>query len=135
MSTDWYYSSNGKRVGPISESEIRTLAATGRITASDLVWETGQPNWIPAASVPGLFPGPPPLPSTGQPQGSASGNRKWLVISIVGGVLLLVLVSLQSMMSNHNRRRQEAIDFHRNEARRGMERVDDLFRQFEGEKK
>lgn len=30
MSTDWYYSSKGNKVGPVSESKIRSLAAAGK---------------------------------------------------------------------------------------------------------
>jgi hypothetical protein len=131
MSTDWHYSSKGKKVGPVSESEIRSLATSGRLSASDLVWQTGQPDWVPASSVPGLFPGPPPLPSSGRTHVRPSGNKKWVVLGIIGGVLLLVFVSLQSMIHNHNRRRQAAIDFHGNEARRSLERVDGLFNELE----
>jgi hypothetical protein len=131
MTTAWYYSENGKRVGPVSESEIRTLASTGQITPSGLVWRTGQPDWIPAASVPGLFLGPPPLLTPSQRQTRRSGNKKWLVLGIIGGVLLLAFVSLQSMINSHNRRRQEAIDFHGDEARRSMERVKGLFDELE----
>lgn len=135
MSTEWYFSSKGQRVGPVSESELRSLVASGRISASDLVWQTGQPDWVPASSVPGLFQGPPPLPTDSHKQTSGSGHKKWVVLGIIGGVLLLVFVSLQSMMNNHNRRRQEAIDFHRNEARRGMERVEGLFDELERSKR
>ncbi len=131
MTTGWYYSSHGERLGPVSESEIRSLAASGRIAASDLVWQLGQPDWIPAASVPELFPGPPPLPSAGSSQGPKAGSKKWLVVGIIGGVLLLVFMSLQNMMNNHNRRRQEAIDHHRNEVRRSIERVDELFNELD----
>jgi hypothetical protein len=135
MSTDRYYSSNGKRLGPVSETELRNLAATGRITASDLVWRTGQPSWIPAASVPGLLPGPPPLPTRGHPQRTKTGKTKWVVLGVIGGVILLVFVSLQSMMNNHNRRRQGAIDHHRNEAQRSMERVDGMFNELESNRR
>jgi hypothetical protein len=127
MSTDWYYNSNGQRMGPVSESEIRSLAATGRLSGPDLVWQAGTPDWVPASSVAGLFSGPPPLPSSGRTQAQPSGNKKWIVLGTIGGVLLLVFASLQGMMNNHNRRREEAIDFHRNEARRSLERADSLF--------
>lgn len=35
MSADWYYSSKGKKVGPVSESEIRSLATSGRLSATN----------------------------------------------------------------------------------------------------
>jgi len=113
----------------VSEREIRTHAAAGRLTASDLVWRTGQPNWVSASSVPGLFAGPPPLPSTSHIQPKAAGNKKSLVLGIIGVALLLVVASLQSMMNNHNRRRQEEVDFHGNEARRSLERAEEMLDQ------
>lgn len=130
----WYYSLNGEQVGPVSERDIRALVSNGQITASDLVWQTGQRNWVPAAAMPGLFPKPPPLPPPGRPQARESRNKKWILIGIVGGALLLLFVSLKTMMDNHNRRRQEAINFHRDETQRSLERVDDLFQQFDGKK-
>jgi uncharacterized membrane protein len=34
----WYYAINQERFGPVDESEIRNLIATGKIKKSDLVW-------------------------------------------------------------------------------------------------
>lgn len=62
MNKDWYCSLTEEQIAPVSETESRSLGVTGRLAASGLVWQARQPNWIPAASVPELFPGPPPLP-------------------------------------------------------------------------
>lgn len=64
----WFYSSSGVQNGPVSEDDLRSLAASGRLLPTDLVWTAGMPSWQPAASIPGLLPaasaGPPPLPSS-----------------------------------------------------------------------
>jgi hypothetical protein len=129
MSTEWYYSSSGQKVGPVSENQIRQLAASGKLAASDLIWRAGQPNWVSAGSVPGLFPGPPPLPTAGHSQPTGSGSNKWVVLGVIAGILLLVFMSLQSMMNSHNRRRQDAIDVHRREAADALRRAEDGLRQ------
>ena len=64
----WYYASSGVQNGPVSEEELRSLAASGRLLPTDLVWSAGMSGWQPAASVPGLLParpagGPPRLPA------------------------------------------------------------------------
>jgi putative ABC transport system ATP-binding protein len=53
----WYYqSSDQKELGPISLDELQGLARTGAIRPNNLVWLEGTSKWLPAASVPGLFP-------------------------------------------------------------------------------
>jgi len=58
---DWYYSEHGELRGPVSEAEMRDLAARGIVSHDTLVWRTGMPQCVPAASVAGLL-SPPPLP-------------------------------------------------------------------------
>jgi hypothetical protein len=64
MATEWFYSHDGDRRGPVSEAEIKALAADGRLHADDLVWRAGMEAWMAAAQVPGLLPpgSPPPIP-------------------------------------------------------------------------
>lgn len=81
--------------------------------------------------MPGLFPGPPPLPSTVHPQNTGLGNKKWTVLGIIGGASVLVFVTLQGMMNNHNRRRQEASDCHCNEVQRSLEQVERSLEEYE----
>lgn len=142
MAAAWYYSKNGQKIGPVDEAEIRRLAQTGRLAPADLVWRTGEANWAQAASIPGLFPGPPPLPSVsvGQvgpqfaapvlrnPQPGRSGGTKWVIMGVAGVVALGVFLALQGMMNSHNRRRQDAIDFHRREAADALRRAEDSLR-------
>lgn len=52
----WHCSVGGQQYGPISEEELRSWAAQGRVKATDLVWTEGMAEWAPASSVQGLLP-------------------------------------------------------------------------------
>jgi len=60
----WYYAKtgavDGQQVGPVSWEQLVSLAQTGALTASDLVWNPEYPSWVTVAEVPGLL--APPLP-------------------------------------------------------------------------
>jgi len=65
--TEWYYSSAGQQLGPVSPKELKELATSGQLAPTDLVWREGMPEWKPASSVKGLLAttsqsAPPPLP-------------------------------------------------------------------------
>ncbi len=49
---EWFYAKGRNRLGPISESELRTMLATGRVSGGDLVWNDSLEDWIAAASLP-----------------------------------------------------------------------------------
>jgi hypothetical protein len=69
MAQEWYYAQGDRKVGPISEAELKELAATGKLSAGDLVWKDGLPDWRPAGRLKGLPfrpGGPPPIPSGGE---------------------------------------------------------------------
>jgi|GEM_PF-1199166 len=68
---EWYYAKENRRLGPVDERELRSLAVSGEILPSDLVWREGLRDWIEARKMEGLFPNsnqimrvsvPPPLP-------------------------------------------------------------------------
>lgn len=60
----WHYSVGGERFGPVTEAQLRLLAATGRLHPEDMVWRDGMPDWLPASKIPALFNSvPPPLPA------------------------------------------------------------------------
>lgn len=66
---NWYYASEGKQIGPISESELQALVQSGVIRPDTLVWREGLTNWLPysqagqaAASAPSAMP-----PATSDP--------------------------------------------------------------------
>ena len=60
---NWYYEKAGQRMGPVPETELDRLIASGEINAATLVWSEGMANWTPlgqarpAASGPTLAPG------------------------------------------------------------------------------
>jgi hypothetical protein len=65
-SAQFYYSANGKPVGPVSLDEIQAKIAAGTITPDTLVWKTGAPNWVAAkemSEVAALFGSKAPSPA------------------------------------------------------------------------
>jgi hypothetical protein len=46
----WYYSQNGKPVGPLDEPQTFALIGQGTIKPADLVWTEGMPQWLSAAA-------------------------------------------------------------------------------------
>ena len=80
METQWYYSENNQRRGPVTEEELKQLAASGQLKPTDKVWKKGMGSWGPASAVAGLFPPsineePPPLPVDGLPPPLAESDR------------------------------------------------------------
>lgn len=64
---EWWYVSDGQKVGPISGAELSALLINGKIDSSTLVWSPGLHEWKMARDVNGLVPpelSPPPLPET-----------------------------------------------------------------------
>lgn len=44
-STSYYISRDGKQYGPFSESKIREMMQSRRVTASDYIWTEGMSQW------------------------------------------------------------------------------------------
>ena len=64
---EWFYSQDGKQVGPITYQQLQTLAASGRLDRGDPVWSSREADRKPASTLTSLFPTsqptiPPPLP-------------------------------------------------------------------------
>ena len=60
MADQWYYAQEGQRRGPISEDELKRLASSGQLKATDKVWTKGITAWQPASEIEGLIPPPDP---------------------------------------------------------------------------
>jgi Interferon-induced transmembrane protein/GYF domain 2 len=60
----WYYSKNGTQLGPITEAELRSKIAFGEVSATDMVWKDGMPDWLQAGKVEGFSLSAPSLTST-----------------------------------------------------------------------
>ncbi len=48
---DWYFSEANQRLGPVDDSEFRSLRESGRIGPDTLVWRSGMPDWQPLSTV------------------------------------------------------------------------------------
>jgi hypothetical protein len=55
MASAWFYEHNGKEIGPVTSSELKALAASGRLEPTHLVWKEGLDQWLPAGKLPGLY--------------------------------------------------------------------------------
>lgn len=67
----WWYAKGGQKFGPFVAAELKKIANSGQLSATDLIWKEGLPKWLPASSVKGLVPAPasavpPPLPPSDQ---------------------------------------------------------------------
>ena len=62
----YFFLTNGQRAGPVSEADLRSLIAQGRLAVSDLVWRDGMPAWAPAHEALGIAL-PPPAPVLAAP--------------------------------------------------------------------
>jgi uncharacterized protein DUF4339 len=51
----WYYTNQGKAMDPVSEAELRKLAASGELQPTDLVWKEGMAKWVRAGSAREIF--------------------------------------------------------------------------------
>ena len=69
----FFYSENGKPVGPMTLAEIQAKIAAGTITPDTLVWKAGTPGWVAAKQLSDIAPlfagGPAPAPSPGPKPG------------------------------------------------------------------
>jgi len=111
----WYYSSDGRLVGPLTGNALRALARHGRIQPDSSVWTDTARQWVRAESIRGLFPAPSPRaraecagrsadfdfatlprPVSGPERAPAGGRpvRGPQVLAICGFVVLAALVPL-----------------------------------------
>lgn len=76
MSQEWYYSSDGKREGPVSAADLKKLADSGKLKEADLVWKEGMADWAPAKSVKGLFAGGSSAAATPKADDAAASGQR-----------------------------------------------------------
>jgi hypothetical protein len=57
MASEWFYTLNRKKHGPVSFQELRQLAKAGALLPSDLIWKEGMNDWRPAKQAKQLFEG------------------------------------------------------------------------------
>jgi hypothetical protein len=56
MKKEWYFTTGGQEVGPVSSFELRQLADSGWITPRTEVRKDGMSRWYTAGKIKGLFP-------------------------------------------------------------------------------
>jgi hypothetical protein len=57
MANEWHYTLNGRQAAaPVSATQLKMLATSGQLKPTDLVWQDGMLDWVPANAVKGLFP-------------------------------------------------------------------------------
>lgn len=56
MANRWFFTKDGKqRHGPFSDTQLRQLVTSGKLSPSDMLWQEGSTQWVPANSIDGLF--------------------------------------------------------------------------------
>lgn len=56
MAKQWFYQANGKELGPVSSSELKSLADSGVLTPASSIRQNSSFKWYEARRVTGLFP-------------------------------------------------------------------------------
>jgi hypothetical protein len=50
MAREWYYAKGGQQHGPVSDQQLKELAASGQIQPSDFVWCEDMTDWAKAST-------------------------------------------------------------------------------------
>ncbi|MAB88778.1 MAG: hypothetical protein CMJ90_04880 [Planctomycetes bacterium] len=66
---DWHYIRGDQQFGPVPFQILQDLARTGDVSAEDLIWCEGMPDWVAAESIQGL------LTPQRSPRTRGAGNR------------------------------------------------------------
>lgn len=77
MEIQWYYSNQGKQLGPVPTERLKQLAASGQLQPSDMVWKEGMAQWAEASHVKGLFPAVQAPPAAAPPPESQAPAPPW----------------------------------------------------------
>ncbi|MCZ2342657.1 MAG: DUF4339 domain-containing protein [Bacteroidales bacterium] len=73
MAANWHYATGGEKHGPVTASQLKELATTGKLSPDDLVWREDMTEWRKASTVKGLFPVQ-PTTATETPPHDAAGE-------------------------------------------------------------
>lgn len=49
---EWYYTKGGNKIGPVTSSDLQMWLSTGRLSATDPVWNAEFDSWIPIGELP-----------------------------------------------------------------------------------
>lgn len=56
MQGEWFYGVAANRLGPVSATVLQQMAQSGQINPLTNVWSEGMPQWVPAGTLPLLYP-------------------------------------------------------------------------------
>lgn len=84
MAANWHYATGGEKHGPVTASQLKELATTGKLSPDDLVWREDMTEWRKASTVKGLFSDQPttaiekpPHPKAGKHDASGESVPLW----------------------------------------------------------
>jgi hypothetical protein len=114
MSDSWFIARAGQKLGPYPAAQLQQMAASGRVEPGDFLLAAGSSAYVTAGSQPWLFPvqvaagtirpgtptsSPPTTPAFSpgyggprQPRPPEKDNSTVVLLSVLGGVFLLVLL-------------------------------------------
>lgn len=96
MEPQWYYTQSGQQLGPVSESQLRALVASGQLSPGEFVFKEGMGDWVAASSVPefAVVPAPPRSPSMGNVYKEAAEifKAQWLPLCL--GMMVIIAPNL-----------------------------------------
>lgn len=103
---EWFYGESGQQSGPIDDSGLNALIASGRIGPAVLLWREGMPNWLTLdqlrangaiyLTTPPQFYGHGMMPSTTSALAITS-----LVLGIIGLVTCMVFLGIPAVICGH----------------------------------
>ncbi|MES2439428.1 MAG: DUF4190 domain-containing protein [Verrucomicrobiota bacterium] len=102
----WYYGENGQQAGPVTESDLSALIASGRIGPMTLLWREGMPRWLTLSQISAegglLSAQSPQFMGYNMMNPTTSGYAiASLVCGIVGLVSCLVFVGIPAVICGH----------------------------------
>ncbi len=102
----WFYGENGQQRGPIEDSGLHTLIASGQIGATTLLWHEGMPRWLTLDQLRAeggiCLTNSPQLGSPGMMHPTTSGLAiASLVCGIVGLVTCMVFLGIPAVICGH----------------------------------
>lgn len=111
----WRVAIGQQQYGPVSEEELKSWIAQGRVSPADLVWSEGMPAWTPAGSVAelGFTPAaaagatPPPFPPPAAYQQAHRGGAI-LTLGILGLVACVICGIIAWVMGSNDLQKMNA---------------------------
>lgn len=108
---EWFYGDGGQQVGPIDESALHALIASGRIGPATLLWREGMPKWMSLGELNaagGIYLSTAPqFPGAGMMNPVTSGLAiTSLICGIVGLATCLVFMGIPAVICGHLAMRQ-----------------------------